>query len=157
MLEAYGYKQQIINELNNIENDTYNFYNYKGLNFLSKLSSKNENIVVSFHGATKGFGTERIFFRGYDWEITNTDLICICDYLINIYNEVQLNWTLSTKKNESDNIYIELFKNIFDKKKYKNIIFTGSSAGGFPSIKFSSIFNSIAIIANPQLYVWKYK
>ena len=44
-------------------------YNYKGLNFLSKLSSKNENIVVSFHGATMGFGTERIFFRGYDWEI----------------------------------------------------------------------------------------
>ena len=156
MLVAYGYKQQIINELNNIDNNTNNFYNYKGLNFLSKLSSKNENIVISFHGATLGFGTERIFFRGYNWEITNTDLICICDYLINIYNEVQLNWTLSTKKNESDNIYIELFKHIFDKKKYKNIIFTGSSAGGFPSIKFASIFNAIAIIANPQLYLEKY-
>ena len=31
MVKAYGYKQQIINELNNIDNNTNNFYNYKGL------------------------------------------------------------------------------------------------------------------------------
>ena len=156
MIEAYGYKQQIINELNNIDNNTNNFYNYKGLNFLSKLNSKNKNILISFHGATPGFGTERIFFRGYNWEITNTDIICICDYLVNIYNEVQINWTLSTKKFESNDIYIDFFKYIFQKKKYKNIVFTGTSAGGFPSIKFSCIFNAIAIISNPQLYIEKY-
>jgi hypothetical protein len=156
MLEAYGYKQQIINNLNNIDNDTNNFYNYNGLNFLSKLNSKNENIVIVFHGAVPNFGTDRIFFRGVDWEITNTDIICISDYLINIYNEVQINWTLSTKKFESHNIYIDLFTNIFNKKKYKNIIFTGSSAGGLSSIKFSCIFNAVAIIGNPQLYLEKY-
>jgi len=50
MVEAYGYKQQIINELNNIDNNTNNFYNYKGLNFLSKLSCQNENLVIIFHG-----------------------------------------------------------------------------------------------------------
>lgn len=33
MVKAYGYEQQIINELNNIDNNTNNFYNYKGLNF----------------------------------------------------------------------------------------------------------------------------
>ena len=156
MIQAYGYEQKRINELNNIDNNTNNFYNYKGLNFLSKLSSENKNIVISFHGATSGVGTERIIFRGYDWEITNTDIICISDYLINIYNEVQINWTLSSKKFESDTIYIELFKYIFYKKKYKNIIFTGTSAGGYPSIKFSCIFNAIAIIGNPQLYLEKY-
>ena len=91
MVEAYGYNQQIINDLLNISNDTDNFYNYKGLNFFSKLNSKNENIVISFHGAVPDFGTERIFFRGVDWEITNTDIICISDYLMNIYNEVQKN------------------------------------------------------------------
>ena len=64
MLEAYGYNQQIINNLINISNDTDNFYNYKGLNFLSKLNSKNENIVISFHGAIPGYGTERIFLGG---------------------------------------------------------------------------------------------
>jgi len=30
MVEAYGYKQQIINELNSIDNDAHKFYNYKG-------------------------------------------------------------------------------------------------------------------------------
>ena len=30
------------------------------------IDSKNENIVISFHGAIPGYGTERIFFRGVD-------------------------------------------------------------------------------------------
>ena len=45
-METYGYKQQKINELNNIDNNSNNFYIYNGLNFLSKLNSKNENIII---------------------------------------------------------------------------------------------------------------
>ncbi len=41
-------------------------------------------------------------------------------------------------------------------KKYKKIIFTGTSAGGFPSLKFASFFNAIAIISNSQLYIENY-
>jgi hypothetical protein len=158
-METYGYKQQKINELNNIDNNSNNFYIYNGLNFLSKLNSKNENIIISFHGATKAgsSGINRIIFRGYDWEIQNTDIICVCDYLINVYNEVQTNWFLSTKKFDSDSIYIEVFSYIFSQKKYKNIIFTGSSAGGFPSIKFSCYFKEKAIITNSQLYLEKHR
>jgi len=48
MIYAYGYKQQIITDLNSINDSTNNFYNYKGLNFLSKLNSKNKNIVFFF-------------------------------------------------------------------------------------------------------------
>ena len=83
MVKAYGYKQQIINELNNIDNNTNNFYNQKGLNFLSKLYCKNRNLVIIFHGALPNDGNNRIIFRGYNYEIDNTNIICICDYLLN--------------------------------------------------------------------------
>lgn len=34
-MEAYGYHQQIITDLNSIDINSDNFYNYKNLNFLS--------------------------------------------------------------------------------------------------------------------------
>jgi hypothetical protein len=41
-------------------------------------------------------------------------------------------------------------------KKYKNVIFTGSSGGGYPSLYFSSYFNKIALISNSQIYLEEY-
>ena len=160
MIEAYGYKQQIINELNNINNDTNNFYNYKGLNFLSKMSSKNNNLVIIFHGAihNSAIGKFNVVFRGFDYTIDNTDIICISDYLLTKYKDnYTVNWSLSTKKHANlDLLYKEVFEYIINMKKYKNIIFTGTSAGGFPSLKFGSFFKAIVIISNSQLYIENY-
>lgn len=85
MVKAYNYQQRNINDLNNIDNDSNNFYNYKGLKFLSKLSSKNKNLVICFHGAIPNNGTNRIVFRGYNYKIDGTNMVCISDYLLNIY------------------------------------------------------------------------
>ena len=156
MVEAYGYKQQIINELNNIDNDTNNFYNYKGLNFLSKLSSKNKNLVINFHGSVSGKGIDRVIFRGYNYNIYNTDIICISDFLLNKYHHYHINWALSTKKYNIDNLYKDLFKYLINTKNYKSIIFTGSSAGGYQSIKYACYFNCIALISNCQIYLENY-
>ena len=156
MVEAYGYKQQIINELNNIDNNTNNFYNYKGLNFLSKLSSKNKNLVIIFHGAVPGNGKNRIVFRGYNYEINDTNIVCICDYLLNKYHEYKVNWTLSTDKHNVEYIYDELFTYLINQQKYSKVIFTGTSAGGFPSLKFACKFNCIALISNSQIYIEEY-
>tara|TARA_B100001094_G_scaffold181477_1_gene175863 strand:+ start:259 stop:1065 length:807 start_codon:yes stop_codon:yes gene_type:complete len=160
MVEAYGYKQQIITELNNIDNNTNNFYNYKGLNFLSKLSCKNENLVIIFHSAIPNSkkGEFNVVFRGYNYTIDNTDIICISDYLLTKYKDnYTVNWTLSTKKYANlDLLYNKLFEYIINKKIYKNIVFTGTSAGGFPSLKFGSFFNATVIISNSQLYIENY-
>jgi len=161
MLEVYGYQQQIINELNSIDNDTNNFYNYKGLNFLSKLSCKNKNLVICFHGdlsnkVTKNKGINRIVFRGYDYKIDDTNIVCISDYLLNIYDDYKVNWTLSTDKHNVEYIYDELFTYLINQQKYNKVIFTGSSAGGFPSLKFACKFNCIAFISNSQIYLEKY-
>jgi len=158
IVEAYGYEQKTINELNKIDNDTNNFYNYKGLNFLSKLSSKNKNLVICFHGAIPHGRKFNAIFRGYNYIIDNTDIICISDYLLTKYKDnYTVNWTLSTKKHPNlDLLYKELFEYIINIKKYKNIVFTGTSAGGFPSLKFGSFFNSTVIISNSQLYIENY-
>ena len=118
MVEAYNYKQQKINELNNIDNNGNNFYSYKGLNFLSKLKSNNKNLVICFHGAVPGNGIDRIIFRGYNYEIDNTNIVCISDYLLNIYHDYKVNWTLSTYKHNVEYIYEELFKYLIDQQKY---------------------------------------
>ena len=160
MVEAYGYKQQIINELNNIDNNTNNFYNYKGLNFLSKLSCQNENLVIIFHGSIPNSqkGQYNAIFRGYHYTIDNTDIICISDYLLTKYKDnYTVNWSLSTKKHANlDLLYNKLFEYIINTKIYKNIVFTGTSAGGFPSLKFGSFFNATVIISNSQLYIENY-
>lgn len=156
-MEAYGYKQSILNNLTDINTNSVCFYNYKGLNFLSKLKNYNQNIIFIFHGAISYPGQYNVVFRGYDYIIPNTDIICISDFLLDKYKNYLINWTLSTQKYHfSDDIYKELFEFLINMKKYKNIIFTGTSAGGFPSIKFASIFNSTAIISNSQLYLENY-
>lgn len=160
MVKAYGYEQQTINELNNIDNNTNNFYNYKGLHFLSKLSCKNKNLVICFHGSIPYHkkGEFNAVFRGVNYIINNTDIICISDYYLHKYKDnFTVSWSLSTKKHSNlDLLYKKLFEYIINKKKYKNVIFTGTSAGGFPSLKFGSFFNSTVIISNSQLYIENY-
>jgi hypothetical protein len=156
MVNAYGYEQIIIDNLTNINNNSNNFYNYNRLNFLSKLQQNNKNIVITFHGAINGYGINRVIFRGYDWNIDNTDIICISDFLLDKYNKYNINWTLETKKNKTDALYKELFSYLINKKKYVNVIFTGTSAGGFPSIKFACMFNAIGLISNSQIYIENY-
>lgn len=164
-MKAYGYSQQKIDNLNLINNHSNNFYTYKGLNFLTKLKSTNKFLLVVFHGAIseKLFNNfksqkleERILFRGYDYDIKNTDIICISDFLLTRYENFKVNWTLSTKNYNVEHIYLELFTYILNHKYYKNVIFFGTSAGGFPSIKFACKFNHIAFVGNAQLYLEEY-
>jgi len=153
---VYGYKQIPINNFESIDSNSTNFYNYRGLNFFTKLSKTNEYLVINFHGAVRGRGKDRIIFRGYNYSILNTDIVCISDFLMNVYEEYQVNWCLSSSKYNVEHIYIELFKYLINSKRYINVIFTGSSAGSYPSLYFASIFGKTALFSNPQLYLEKY-
>lgn len=159
-LNAYGYEQNFLHYLDLMPYDGNHFFNYNGLNFLIKSNPNNKNIVFCFHGAVwepdGGEGINRIIFRGYDYEIENTDIICICDYLLNQYDEYVVNWTLSTKKHNIEIIYQELISYIFSRKQYRKILFTGTSGGGYPSIKFASIYKETALVSNSQLYLELY-
>lgn len=75
---------------------------------------------------------------------------------MNKYHEYKVNWSLSTNKYNIECIYKELFTYIINKQKYNKVVFTGTSAGGFPSLKFACKFNCIALISNSQIYLEKY-
>lgn len=160
-MKVYEFEKQSITSLSSVNNDSNNFYSYKDLHFLSKLSHNNQHIIFSFHGSVPAneVGKHHVIFRGYNYNISNTDIVCISDFLLSKYNSIySINWTLPTKKYDfTDDIYKEIFSFFINAKKYKKIIFTGTSAGGFPSLKFASFFNAIAIISNSQLYIENYK
>ena len=153
MIEAYGYAQNFIKNLDRIDFNSSNFYNYKELNFLCKMKKNNKKLAIIFHGAVPGNGTNRIIFRGFNYDFDDVNVICICDYLLNKYENFKVNWTLSTKKYNIENIYLEVFNYLINAHKYEKVIFTGTSAGGYSSIKFACHFKKIALISNSQLYL----
>ena len=156
----YGYKEEIIEELSSINDNSNNWYNYKKLNILTKLKRPNQNLVVFFHGALPNPEDRKCCFRGFNYEIENTDIVCASDILISIYQNFEISWYFSTVKYNVNDIYIETFTYLLGKKNYKNVIFTGTSGGGYPSLYFASYFNKIALIANSQIYpehYWHFK
>jgi hypothetical protein len=150
---AYGYTQTNLSNLTEISKNGNHFYNFRGVNFLCKMKPKNTKIVFIFHGAR--INTDKVIFRGFDYQIEGSDIICISDYLISIYDNYKVNWTLPTKNNNADSIYYEIIGSLLQ-KKYDKVIFTGTSSGGYPSIKYACYFNAIAIIANSQIYLENY-
>ena len=87
---------------------------------MSKLQENNKNIVINFHGSIPNInkGKFDVIFRGFNYIIDNTDIICISNYLLSIYKSgYTVNWTLSTKKHSNtDSLYNELFKYLFNIK-----------------------------------------
>jgi len=156
--KAYDYIQNKINDLSEINLDITDnkFYNYEEINFLCKLNKGVTNLAVIFHGASQVTGKDRIVFRGYEFILKKADILSISDSLLNIYKENQYFWFLSTEKHKFHKKYRKIIEYFINSKKYKNIVFTGTSAGGYPSIYYASYFNKIAITSNPQLYLEKY-
>lgn len=158
IFKSYGYSVISLDNVNNIKINSSNVYNYKNVSFLFKTLNKNDTLIISFHGAVKknSAGLKKVIFRGYDIPESLYDTLCISDALLNVYKHYKVNWYLSTNKHNFKDIYIEIIKSIINIKNYKNIIFTGSSAGAFPAILYASIFNGLAIIGNPILYPENY-
>lgn len=152
---AYGYIQNCISSLSDISNDGEYFLNFEQIDFLVKYKKLNNNLVIIFHGAAPP-GENRVIFRGYDYILKNTDILCVSDYLINRYSKINTGWFLSTQKYNTESVYLKIFDYFISKKKYEKIIFTGTSAGGYPSIRYASYFNQTALISNAQLYLEKY-
>ena len=162
-----------IDNLNIIDFSNNYFYTYKECSFLLNTKSSNNNLIISFHGATgqnlwdqntpinnvinKDSGKDRYIFRGYKWDYSDCDVLCLSDGLLQQFDDYKFGWYLSTKKHNFDKVYKEIITHVGNLKKYKNIFFNGTSSGGLPALIYSTLFkNSICIISNFQLYLEKY-
>ena len=155
----YGYLQEKIDNLDYINCNSNNWYFYKDLNFLVKFKKNNSNLIIFFHGALPDISDRDCCFRGFNYEIDNTNILCVSDILISKYKNFQISWFLSSNKHNINNIYIEVFDYLINKQNYKKIIFTGTSGGGYPSLYFASYYKKIALISNSQIYpehYWHY-
>jgi hypothetical protein len=152
----YNFKKEHIIDLKLIKDNNDCIYVYNDINFLAKLKDRSNNLIFILHGSVPIKDLNRITFRGYDFILPNTDIISVSDSFIYFNNSCHISWYLSTKKYNFHDRYIEVFKYLINRKKYKNIIFTGTSAGGYPSIYFAAYFNKIALVSNSQLYLENY-
>jgi hypothetical protein len=148
----------IITNKNMNDNDDLleNIYTYKDVIFLSKVKNNSKNLIVFFHGSIPKIETSTIIFRGYNYNIFNSDSLCISDGLINKYKDLKIGWYLSTVKYPFENVYREIFEHFINSNKYQRVIFTGTSGGGFPSVYWASYFGKIALVSNAHFYIDNY-
>ena len=135
----------------------------KEFHFLfSPASNISNQLLISFHGALSILDKESKkltltpLFRGYNWRIPNVDILCVYDPLLDDYagEMLQMAWFLDTAFHKHSIDIGEVIGEI--SRQYKNVITTGSSAGGFPAIKYAILTSGHAVIMNPQLYLSRY-
>lgn len=147
----YGFSKQVIHNLNEVNiNDSTSYYHYNEVDFYYKKIKNDDNLVVAFHGATNNDVSLPVF-RCYNW---NYNILCISDHLLQKYPGLLVGWYCTEKGSNIDMIYIDIIK--FFMIHHTNIIFYGTSAGGFPSLFYATLFHKKAFISNSQLYLDNY-
>lgn len=109
----YGYSQQKIENLSCIDGNANNWYNYKDLNFLIKFKNNNSNLVIFFHGALPDIDDRDFCFRGFNYDIEDTNIICVSDILISIYKNFQISWFLSSNKHNINDNSLKYISNAY--------------------------------------------
>lgn len=142
---------------------THNLYgiDYLRLNetFFYFKSGYSDTCVITFHGAyPRKERPELPIFRGFNWNFADgTNLLCFADAVLHHYvkSGLRLSWFLDTEivqQVETICSIIDSTASLFD---IKNLIFTGSSGGGFPALRFASLFGQYALISNSQIKLQK--
>jgi hypothetical protein len=120
---------------------------------------KNKKIIVSFNGAINR--EKRLYnFQRYSWsDELDYSFVSIIDPTITKQNDLNIGWYQGHKNQFAIDKISEYLKNIFIENNIdeKDVIFFGSSAGGFGVLKMAEIFiKSKIIVINPQIYISKY-
>ena len=157
----------------NEANDTGTvYYKYKNIHFHYKRNNSSRNLLLSFNGAITVTHEPYILratpvFRNYYNKQYN--VLNISDKLLEEFSEqnIMLAWFLSPENTNYFEIYTEIIRFFID--KYDQVIFQGSSAGGFPSMTFAGYFTQYysdkikntnlritALTFNSQFYLEKY-
>jgi hypothetical protein len=150
----YNLEQEVIDDLQKInDNNTKKYYTYNGCDFYFKRYDNTDRLLVAFHGSINSQNKRQPLpvFRMYDYKY---NVLCLSDKLLKLHAKLDITWYASWKGSKIFESYHDIINTV--SKKFKNIVFFGSSAGGLPALKFSSIFKQKALILNSQLYILKY-
>jgi hypothetical protein len=166
--DHYGFEVREINKLDDVTNDKSIHYvydiQYTKVHFLYRPIQNSKGLLVAFHGARfpdPETGMPPLpLFRGYNYpeKMTNVSVLSICDPILYEYsaNELRLSWYLDTVRFQITKPVTDIVERIRKLEGNDNIVFFGTSGGGFPAIKYAGIFNQKALLSNSQLMLDKY-
>jgi hypothetical protein len=163
---------ETINDLSEVNDEANVYYNYKNIHFHYKRNNPSKNLVIAFNGAISVTHDPNMLrttpvFRNYYNKQCN--VLNISDKLLEDFSEqkIILGWFICPDNTNYFEVYTEIIR--FFIEQYDQIIFQGSSAGGFPSLLFASYFTKYysdkidniriritALALNSQLYLEKY-
>lgn len=123
-----------------------------------RKSSASKKLLVTFHGSISPAqhgkpATALPVFRLFNLNISDQpSILCFSDKLLEEFrnNSVYLSWFLDTSHCEQSESIIRTIRLYCDLYDFEEIIFHGSSGGGFPSVRFASYFGQTAIVSNSQ-------
>ena len=151
MSYSYNLTKSAITDLREVDdNNSTTYYRYNDIDFYYKKYDSSDRLLVAFHGH-RGSASIPIF-RSYNW---NYNVLSISDKLLELYPTVGLGWFLSTPTLALKDKYIAILQ--YFVSKYQNVIFYGSSGGGFPALLYASYFHKKCFAQSAQLYLDKYQ
>ena len=92
-------------------------------------------------------------------ESLDSMILCISDPMFQRYEKLFLGWYYGTKEECYITLSLEVVKSVCDNAniRYEDVIFLGSSGGGYASIYASALLKgSSSVSINPQIYIRRY-
>ncbi|WP_028469261.1 alginate lyase family protein [Neptunomonas japonica] len=129
------------------------------INFFSDIKSSNKLLVMLPGASSRARG--HIDFQRHSWsdDFSNFDVLSFTDPSLKEENDISIAWFQHTVESFGITALSKLISSFVESKKYlmENIIFFGSSGGGFTSLKLANDFPRTLIISiNPQIYLYNY-
>jgi hypothetical protein len=135
-----------------IKDDKVGFYFY--LNY-----KKGKKIIIALPGATDR--NKKFYnFQRHTWSASlECSFMSVLDPTVTKENELSIGWFQGKKDNYALDSFISILKSLLVRNNIKesDIVFFGSSAGGFVSLHLANHFTKSTIVAiNPQIYLYNY-
>lgn len=151
------------------ENKTHPLYDFfykefQGVSYFFKEAEASRKLLVTFHGSISppkngNPSTPLPVFRLHNINIINQpNILCFSDKLLDNFknDSVYLSWFLETSRCRQSSAIISVIEYYCSLYNFDEIIFHGSSGGGFPSVLFASHFGQTAIVSNSQFILEKH-
>ena len=148
-----------VSTLEDVDGSGDSYHNYKGVHFYYRKHDESDRLIVTFNGAMyrdPNSPTGMVLlpiFRGHDW---NYNVLCMSDKLLEDFSnkKLELGWFLSPRGSNYLHVYTEIIGHVI--QSHTDVIFYGSSAGGFPALHYACVFSKKSLVLNAQFYIDRY-
>lgn len=161
-----NFKEIEINSLDDMSDIAESSFVFKYIDNGHKLESfvsfkeGSKKLVVCFQGAVNRKKVTPPVFHRWSWsELIQSNVLVVNDPMLYRNSDLKIGWYIGGHNFDYIRKYGELIKSFCEARdiELSNIVFYGSSAGGFAAMAISSyIKNGFVIVNNPQTNILRY-